>query len=424
MKKQFKEYYGYTDGEIKKLWDNCVFVFDTNTLLNMYRYKENTTKEYFDVLNELGANNRIFLPHQVGKEFFDNRMDVIREYSKSYDDVIGQFEKFKAEIEKKYSRHPYIDFKELAGQVEKELKPIVDSVKRNKERHPDLINKDTILKRLTTIFNGLTGEGFGARELDDIYKEGEVRYESNTPPGYKDSAKGGSRQYGDLVIWKEMLNLAKAKNVPIIFISGDVKEDWWQIFEGKRIMPHPLLKREMLNEANVEFHIYTADRFLSHYKELSNNSIGADAIDDVKRIRELDEARAQRNILVHGEVASNYNQMPIDEATLVELMDTYEKMATTLVGLSRERKDEMNLLYRRAHMMLRRTRHTRSYSPFIHRKVSSVINESAMLMYQYENDRDETDINDYGIYESSFTDLLRKLEKMTRLWKVSPDSDG
>lgn len=46
-----------------------------------------------------------------------------------------------------------------------------------------------------------------------------------------------------------MIKKAKDDGKPIIFITGDVKEDWWLNMDGKRLMPHPLLKREMIDKA-------------------------------------------------------------------------------------------------------------------------------------------------------------------------------
>ena len=48
---------------------------------------------------------------------------------------------------------------------------------------------------------------------------------------------------------------AKVTKKPIIFISGDVKEDWWLEKDGKRIMPLPQLKKEIYDEAEVDYHI-------------------------------------------------------------------------------------------------------------------------------------------------------------------------
>lgn len=57
MKTTFKEYQKFTDEEYKKLWENCTFVFDTNILLNMYRYSRETVDAYFKVLDKLKKKN-------------------------------------------------------------------------------------------------------------------------------------------------------------------------------------------------------------------------------------------------------------------------------------------------------------------------------------------------------------------------------
>ena len=36
---EIRRYYRPTESEFKKLWKDCVFAFDANTLLNVYRYK-------------------------------------------------------------------------------------------------------------------------------------------------------------------------------------------------------------------------------------------------------------------------------------------------------------------------------------------------------------------------------------------------
>jgi len=46
-------YAGLTKEEIQNLWDNCVFVLDTNVLLNLYRYPENAQKDMLKILNKI-----------------------------------------------------------------------------------------------------------------------------------------------------------------------------------------------------------------------------------------------------------------------------------------------------------------------------------------------------------------------------------
>ena len=42
MKNAIKEFLEPTNDEKQELWEKCVFVFDTNVLLNLYRYSAKT----------------------------------------------------------------------------------------------------------------------------------------------------------------------------------------------------------------------------------------------------------------------------------------------------------------------------------------------------------------------------------------------
>lgn len=289
MKDQFKEHYEYSEDEVEKLWDNAYFVFDTNTLLNMYRYDQGTFKEYVKVLKELAKSKKLFLPNHVGEEFFRNRMKVIQDYKKSYDELLKMTAKFKEQLASKYRHHPFVDIQKLGQDINKALKPAEKEVKDKQSNHPDLIKEDGILVELTAIFSECTGEPFNDEEKSKIFKEGETRYEKKIPPGFKDADKGGDRQYGDLIVWKQMIAFAKENKKPIVFITADEKEDWWLLNEGERLMPLPSLKREMRLEAGVDFHAYTADYFLETYNTRNKSSIDMRAIEEVRKVRQIQD---------------------------------------------------------------------------------------------------------------------------------------
>ena len=40
MRKLFSGYYRPLNEEIEELWANCIFIFDTSSLLNLYRYSK------------------------------------------------------------------------------------------------------------------------------------------------------------------------------------------------------------------------------------------------------------------------------------------------------------------------------------------------------------------------------------------------
>lgn len=295
MKKTFREYHQYSEDEFKKLWDECIFVFDTNTLLNMYRYRRETVEKYFEVLSELKRNNKLWIPHQVGYEFFENRISVISDYEKSYDEILITLDSAKDSIDKKYKNHPFLDWEEVKTKIDNGLESVIKDIKKKKNEHPKLLDKDDILDKLNNLFEKCVGDCYSDEEILKIKKDGETRYSKKIPPGFKDAKKDDDKKYGDLILWKQIIDKAKVINKPIIFISGDVKEDWWLEKDGKRLMPLPQLKKEIFDETGVDFHIYTADRFLEYYQEkYQQNSIDKILINEVRKIRELEEKKMTR----------------------------------------------------------------------------------------------------------------------------------
>ena len=81
--------------------------------------------------------------------------------------------------------------------------------------------------------------------------------------GIKDSNK-----YGDFIIWKEMLRFAKEKSCSIIFVSRDLKKDWFQVLHGMTCGPcQELLEEFKLYSPKGDFHIYTLDQVISFANE-------------------------------------------------------------------------------------------------------------------------------------------------------------
>ena len=290
MKKIFKEYHQFTKQEFQQLWKDCLFVLDTNTLLNMYRYSRATVNAYFDVLNELKKKKQLWIPYQVGYEFYENRINVISEYEKSYDEILSIIKKAKSDIEDKYKDHPFLDLCEIKKMINNGLSGIVKKIKQAKNKHPKWLEKDEVLEKLNLLFEGNIGNNYDEQKLKEIKGEGKERYEKKIPPGFKDDDKPEDKKYGDLILWYQIIDKAMKSKKPIVLISGDVKEDWWLEKSGKRLMPLPQLKKEISDKAGVDFHIYTADKFLELYKT-DKKEIDDRTIEEVRKIRKSEEKR-------------------------------------------------------------------------------------------------------------------------------------
>jgi hypothetical protein len=76
MQKAFPGYQPRTSRDLGKLWDNCTFTFDASALLDLYRMTRKTREEFLSILDRL--KERVWLPHQTGLEYHDNRLEVIR----------------------------------------------------------------------------------------------------------------------------------------------------------------------------------------------------------------------------------------------------------------------------------------------------------------------------------------------------------
>ena len=78
MKKLFNGFYTPNKDEIKKSWfdKKTLFVFDTNVLLNLYRYTETTRDDFFQIIDNI--SEKVWMPYHVGLEYQRNRLTVIK----------------------------------------------------------------------------------------------------------------------------------------------------------------------------------------------------------------------------------------------------------------------------------------------------------------------------------------------------------
>jgi hypothetical protein len=85
MRDLFRGYYKPTPEELAELWEKCIFSFDANILLHIYSYTPETRERFFEILNRL--NERIWIPHQVAYEYQKNRLYVISDQVKVYEEI-------------------------------------------------------------------------------------------------------------------------------------------------------------------------------------------------------------------------------------------------------------------------------------------------------------------------------------------------
>ncbi len=247
MRKQFFHYYRPTDEEFKKLWDECVFTFDANVLLDLYKLKTESAKNILNVIEEL--KDRIWLSNQVAYEYYKNRLNVISTHARVFKSV-------EEDIKTALNKH----------KGDERLLGVLKTIRENSQRflkieednQPDFISSDFVLNTITEYFDGKVGPPYEEDRQVEIEAEANQRYQRRVPPGHEDTDKGGSEQYGDVVLWFQLIDYSREQEKPIVFITQEKKEDWWFISGGRTVMPRPELRQEMLNKTGQQFYMYPA----------------------------------------------------------------------------------------------------------------------------------------------------------------------
>ena len=317
MKDFFQDPYSYTDKEYSEIWDNSIFVVDTNVLLNLYRYTDETRHHLLQILSELQDN--LWMPHHVGLEYQNNRVHVIIEQSDAFDlviQIINNSSRFALnELKTKFNssrrKHSSIKLDKIKDCITQSFSDIVKEVTHQKKEHPDLLKEDSIRKVITQLFNSKIGNPYNQEALDRIYTEGEERYKNGIPPGYKDSKKEKLKyyerstikvEYSDLIVWKQILDKAKNDNVSVVFITDDTKEDWWQVVRGRIIGPRQELINEFKFETNQDFLMYNTEQFMTHASQFLRSNLSSEAIKEVKKLTEDEKG-------LDSHISTNINKM-------------------------------------------------------------------------------------------------------------------
>ena len=295
MRKQFAEYYELPKECLNEIWDNSLIVFDTNVLLNLYRYNDETRNEFIKIIKFY--KKRLWIPYQVGLEFHRRREDIMRKNAAAYkllgDSISEQLLKVVDSLssERDYARHPYINMKDIKNKVERLANTIKKSLEKQEKEHPDYSNGDDTLTTITELYDGQVGDDFAEKDLEMLYKEGEKRYTNKIPPGYCDEKnkkdKGKRSLYGDLIVWKQTILQSKDKKQDVIFVTDDHKEDWWNKVDGKH-SPRKELIKEFLSETGQKILIYDSKRFLEYANRNKELKVSQKTIKEVEKIRTAD----------------------------------------------------------------------------------------------------------------------------------------
>lgn len=270
MREKLKEFYEFSEGEnLESVLssDKTLFVFDTNSLLELYSINFKHAKVILDILNSV--KHKVWIPYQVGFEFQKNRLTKIIQRRKEIRNHIDNLNNLYSNILKisdnklfKYDKSLVEKIKKTNDQLSPSINEIKSLIENELNNSINVRSEDNIRSELDKIFCGdRIGEKPTVDNLESIIKEAEKRFEKKNCPGYKDDNKKDisyyyynfsfENKYGDFLIFNEMREKIKSfkDKRNLVFITYDTKEDWWEIVdhEGKKpIGPTVYIKQELL----------------------------------------------------------------------------------------------------------------------------------------------------------------------------------
>ena len=231
---------------------DAVVAVDANVLLDLYRFRRQTSQDLFKTLKALG--DRLVVPHQALHEFWRRRQrsqDSPRSATKTATDALTKLQRSICAALATWARAVGIDDDELSGltvqvtgfldELSRELQNVLQET--NAER-----DEDPILEQLDELLTGRVTSPLDPEEWAECVAEGKRRIESEGTSRlsrrYKeggDLAEGGA---GDYLVWYQATRYAKQQDRDPLIVTRDQKEDWWWRQQSDLIGPRPELTLE------------------------------------------------------------------------------------------------------------------------------------------------------------------------------------
>jgi hypothetical protein len=102
-----------------------------------------------------------------------------------------------------------------------------------------------------------------------------------------DKKKEDETAAGDFLVWEQTLVEAARRTVDVLFITGDVKEDWWREESGERRGPRLELVQELHARAGVRLFMLRPTSLLEHARKHLGVEVRPESVKDAERVEQF-----------------------------------------------------------------------------------------------------------------------------------------
>ncbi|HEX8869904.1 MAG TPA: PIN domain-containing protein, partial [Lentzea sp.] len=239
----------------------AVVAVDANVLLDLYRFRSQTSSDLINTLKSLG--DRLVVPHQALREFWRHRQrsqgsprgatktatDALAKSARSMNDTLANWAKAVGVDDDELSELT-ARINDFVGALQTELQQVLADADADRAGDP-------ILEQLEELLNGRVTSPMPDHERVACVEEANRRINAEEPPGYKDagkleddSADGGA---GDYLVWYQATRYARDQGRDLLMVTRDEKEDWWWRQGADFIGPRPELALEYFHLTGKRF---------------------------------------------------------------------------------------------------------------------------------------------------------------------------
>ncbi|WP_020474183.1 PIN-like domain-containing protein [Zavarzinella formosa] len=256
-----EDIFTYRSPSPEELAKTAVFGLDANVLLAPSLMGSESVANLEVIYLKLAQAKRLFAPAQAVREYGKNRARKVADVSSQVYNRLSSLPTVQSlDCPMLEGIAEYTALKELGAAIREKTKAYKEKLNLLQQILADWGWNDKVSELYREVFTGLRIVDHSLSQVQ-IREDLSRRLARKIPPGYKDGGKP-DEGVGDLLIWHTLIQLAKDKQKPVIFVCNEEKADWFVRSNDRPLMPRPELTHEFFQETGFHFTIMSWSRFL------------------------------------------------------------------------------------------------------------------------------------------------------------------
>ena len=262
MNKFFPGYYPLEGEKANELWENGVIMLDSSLLLGLFCIRQETAANILTIFEKQAIREKLWITYDSAWHYHKFVNEVILRQIES----VGKMKYLLNQalnLSKSETSYPYFNpdiltsFQDIANALNAEC-----DVQKNTQR--EMLYCYELKNRIDRLFSDHVGTPYEPAELDELYKQGEMRCVKLIPPGYTTSQYEDKRlRYHDFIVWQQMIKHAMTTHKNIIMCTARLSDDWFYIIDGDPVISNSQIVNEFQEEAHQAFRCYSLKIFLN-----------------------------------------------------------------------------------------------------------------------------------------------------------------